>query len=76
LGPKQADEVNALRFSGFVVHGVKDYGEYATVCPDAEADFWSLYGILINAHGGPDYVCIGDFHCRDAAELVRELIGA
>ena len=63
------------RFVGFEVHGVRDLGEHAEICADAQADFFSIYGILLNAHGSPEYCCVGDFSTRDTAELVVELIG-
>ena len=63
------------RFIGFEVHGVKDHGAHAAVCSDDKADFFSLYGVLLNAHGNPEYCCIGDFSTRNAAELIAELIG-
>ena len=68
--------MTVLRFVGFEVHGVKEHGEHAEVCVDAQADFFSIYGVLLNAHGSPEYCCIGDFSTRDAAELVVELIGS
>ena len=67
--------MNAFRFVSYEIHGVKDYGTHATVCPGAEADFWCIYGLLVNSKGASDYVCIGDFHHRNDAELVLELIG-
>ena len=67
--------MKVLRFVGYVVHAVKDYGEHAQICADAQADFYSIYGILLNAHGSTEYVCVGDFSFREAAELIVELLG-
>ena len=66
--------MTTLRFVDFEIHPVKDFGAYAYICTDADADFWSVYGVLLNAHGCREYVAIGDFSCRDAAELIVELI--
>lgn len=64
-----------LRFIGYEVHAVKDYGERAAICADDAADFWSIYGLTLNAHGDTEYVCVGDFSSREAAELIVELLG-
>ncbi len=66
--------MNVLRFVGYEVHAVKDYGEHAEVCADGQADFWSIYGFLLNAHGSTEYVCVGDFSSRQAAELIVNLL--
>ncbi len=66
--------MNVLRFVGYEVHAVKDYGEHAEVCSDDQGDFWSIYGMLLNSHGGTDYVCVGDFSSRQAAELIVNLL--
>ncbi len=68
--------MKVLRFVGYEVHAVKDYGEHAAVVKDEEADFYSIYGILLNVHGSPDYCCVGDFSSREAAELIVDLLGA
>ena len=67
--------MNVLRFVGYEVHAVKDYGDRAAICADEDADFWSIYGALLNARGSTDYVCVGDFSSRQAAELIVELLG-
>ena len=45
------------------------------VCADDQADFWSIYGMLLNAHGITEYVCVGDFSSRQAAVLIVDLLG-
>ncbi len=71
----RAVDMKVLHFVGYEVHAVKDYGEHAQICADAKADFYSIYGILLNAYGSTEYVCVGDFPSREAAELIVELLG-
>ena len=66
--------MKVLRFVGYEVHAVKDYGEHAEVCADVQADFYSIYGLLLNSHGSTEYVCVGDFSSRQAAELIVDLL--
>ncbi len=68
--------MKVLRFVGYEVHAVKDFGQHAEVCADDQADFWSIYGMLLNAHGSTEYVCVGDFSSRQAAVLIVDLLGA
>lgn len=63
------------RFISLEVYGVKDFGDCAEVCQDDKADYFAIYGVLLNSHGSPEYCCVGDFSTRDAAELIVELIG-
>ena len=74
FNPANDADMRVLRFVGYEVHAVKDYGEHAEVCADDKADFWSIYGMLLNAHGSTDYVCVGDFSSRQAAELIVDLL--
>ena len=56
--------MKVLRFVGYEVHAVKDFGEHAEVCADDQADFWSIYGMLLNAHGNTEYVCVDQNQSR------------
>jgi hypothetical protein len=57
-------------FDGYEVHGVRRYGRgkssYCEQVPDAEAQFWSVYGHI----PGQGVDCIGDFKTRQHAEEV------
>ena len=66
--------MNALRFSGFEVHGINLLGDSAVACEDQAADFFSVYGVLSDAVEVTRYVCIGDFDTREAAVHVIHLI--
>lgn len=59
-------------FVYYEVHAVRDLGEDAEICSDAEADFWSAYGVLENG----ERICIGDFNSRLQADTVVSLITA
>jgi hypothetical protein len=74
FNPANDADMRVLRFVGYEVHAVKDYGERAEVCADAQADFYSIYGLLLNSHGSTEYVCVGDFSSRQAAELIVDLL--
>jgi len=57
-------------FDEYEVHGVQEIGTNAAeVVPDAEADYWSIYGKM-----GDLFTCVGDFDTRDAAQLVADLL--
>ena len=58
-----------LSFDELLIQPVKDYGDRAEVVDDEAADFWSIFGRL-----GNFYIAIGDYHCREAAELLVELL--
>jgi hypothetical protein len=66
--------VKTLKFERLAVYGVKSAWNGATVCPDSDAEFFSIYGLLRNVRGTPDYICVGDFGTRDEAELVVDLL--
>lgn len=65
-------EKHITPFDSYEVHGCKDFGDYVEQVPDAEAQFWSLYGHI----PGQGVECIGDFTTREAAEEVQERITA
>ena len=57
-------------FDSYEVHGVQDVGTNAAkVVPDAEADYWSIYGKMNGL-----FTCVGDFDTRDGAELVADML--
>jgi hypothetical protein len=57
-------------FDAYEVHGIRELqeeqGRYCVQVPDAEAEFWSLYGHI----PGQGVECIGDFATREHAEEV------
>ncbi len=57
-------------FDAYEVHGCRDYGDYVEQVPDAQAQFWSLYGHI----PGQGLECIGDFTSRQHAEEVMQRI--
>jgi len=65
-------EKHITPYDAYEVHGCKDFGDYVEQVPDAEAQFWSLYGHI----PGQGLDCIGDYTSRQAAEEVRERITA
>ena len=66
--------MNAVRFLRLEVHGVKYEAGVAVACDDSEASFFSIYGLLENASGGGEYVCVGDFLSRESGELIASLL--
>jgi hypothetical protein len=67
--------MNKVRFSALEVYGVTYAGGRAVVCGDSEARFFSIFGRLHDTRGRAQYICVGDFMSREAAELVMELLG-
>ncbi|GAA4422381.1 hypothetical protein [Bremerella cremea] len=57
-------------FDDYEIHGVREFGRgkqrFCEQVPDAEAQFWSLYGHI----PGQGLECIGDFDSRSFAEEV------
>lgn len=59
-----------IRFDAYEIHGVREYdegnGAFHEQVPDAEAEFWSLYGHVPRE----GVICIGNFETRQFAEEV------
>jgi hypothetical protein len=64
-----------LRFANLEVRAIKDAAGTLEICRNSEAELFSIYGGLRNAADAIEYVCVGDFDTREAAELVVELLG-
>ena len=65
-------ESNIIPFGGYEIHGCKDFGGFVEQVPDAEAEFWSLFGHI----PGQGLDCIGDFTSRrHAEEIVARITG-
>ena len=57
-------------FDSYEVHGVQDIGTNAAkVVPDADADYWSIYG---KTNGM--FTCVGDYDTRDIAEYIVDMM--
>ncbi len=57
-------------FDSYEVHGVQDIGTNAAkVVPDAEADYWSIYG---KTNGM--FTCVGDYDTRDIADFIVDMM--
>lgn len=69
--PTQEQEKN-VRFVSLEVKGVKDVDaeNCMVVEDDADADFFSLYGLDERHHA----YCIGDFSSREGAETIKTAI--
>ena len=63
-----------MKFHRYEVHGVKDHGDYATIVPDDDADFFTIFGFVQSVSGGEFAIAIGDHGSRDQALLARDLI--
>lgn len=59
-----------LPFDAYEIHGCRDYGDHVEQVPDAEAQFWSLYGHVT----GQGLFCLGDYDSREHAEEMRQRI--
>jgi hypothetical protein len=62
-----------MQISEIEVHPIKDYGDRASICRDADADFFGLFGLVEGDVNG-FYIALGDFASRDTAELAKELL--
>lgn len=63
-----------MKFHRYEIHGVQDKGDYATIVPDQEADFFCIYGFISAVNGGEFCIPVGDSPTRDAAKTVLGLI--
>lgn len=63
-------EKKLLPFDAYEIHGCRDFGGSVEQVPDAQAQFWSLYGHI----PGEGLECIGDFISRSHAEEVLQRI--
>lgn len=63
-------EKQPIPFDAYEIHGCRAFGGDVEQVPDAEAQFWSLYGHI----PGQGLECIGDFSSCAAAEDIRQRI--
>lgn len=66
--------MNLLKFDAYEVHAVKELGDTAQVSTDQDADYFCLYGLVKNDTGYDFYMAIGDYDCRQDAEIVRDIL--
>jgi hypothetical protein len=60
-----------LRFTSLEVQGVKEIDDNCMVVEDdADADFFSIYGITEEGHA----YCVGDFSSREGAGVIKAAI--
>jgi hypothetical protein len=61
-------------FCAYEIHPLRWQGERCVNCEEEDAEFFSLFGVLLTANGREELICIGDFSSRDAAQIVLDLI--
>lgn len=69
--PQRQSKENKLRFISLEVKGVREIHDQCQIVEDdADADFFSLYGV------GDDKLayCIGDFSSREGADTIKAAI--
>lgn len=59
-----------IPFDDYEIHGCKDFGRFVEQVPDAEAEYWLLFGHIPNQ----GLESIGDFETRRHAEEILERI--
>jgi hypothetical protein len=65
-------EYDALEVSAVAQEELTDGSSICEICPEEEADFWSVYAHCIK--GG--VICIGDFETRALAEAYADALSA